>query len=280
MKVIDTTPQPLLKALIYGNSGVGKTTLLGSACECEETSPLLVLDAGGQPISLRFSEPPPLILELEDVGDLNAPYAWLSEQQPWAMIEEHHESVPFASAVWNFFGGVQGKFKMVAIDSITHVQRLMGDLIVGNRFVSPGDIPKALEGWGQWRKMLGGTDNIAKRFYSLPMHVMLTALTRHSELPTMGIVQYYPFLRGQSALEVPSRAELVGRLMSLHVLPSSQTKQLKEGEPSVFEKAFNVLITQIGRDYDAKWQGLKTEPEYILAPTMRKLLDILKGGVK
>lgn len=267
--------EPLLRALIYGNSGAGKTTLLGTACECEETYPLLVLNAGGNPISLRNFEPPPLILTLESLSDLNDPYKWFSEDQPWNYIEAHHERSPFASAVWTFFNGEESKFKMVAIDSLTYLQRMAGDELVGNQAVLPGTQPKALEGFTDWRKMLNQTVNIVERYVHLPLHVWFTALTRHNDVPTLGVTMFYPFLLGQSSLEVPSYAEMVGRLLPTRTLPTSQSQALKKASPSEFEQAYNVLVLQAGRDYDANWKGVDDPPEFILDPTMRKILDYL-----
>lgn len=278
MKQVNLEKPAWLKALIYGQSGVGKTYLLGTACLCDDTFPLLVLNAGGQPVSLRNFRPAPLVLTLESVADLNEPYFWFSEDQPWERVEKRHKAHPFYHAVWEYFGHEQHKFRMVAIDSITHIQRLLGDKIVGNENVPPGSIPKAVEGFGNWREMLGGTVNIAEKWYKkVPCHVWMNALTRHNEVPTLGLTMYYPFLQGQSSMEVPSHAELLGRLLSMKKLPGSQSQALQRAEPTEFESAFNVLVTRPGRDYDAKWQGVVPEPEYVLAPTMQKLIDILRA---
>lgn len=279
MKQVQLEEAVYLRALIYGNSGVGKTRLIGTACNCEDTYPLLVLNARGQPITLRLFEPSPLVLELEEVSDLNAPYNWFRKDQPWEVVEEKTHTGPphpFFQAVHDFFGGEPNKFKMVAIDSITHLQRMGGDHIVGNKNVAPGDMPKALEGFGSWRKMLTWTANISNLWYQLPLHVVMTALTRHSEMPTLELTKFYPFLQGQSALEVPSHAEMVGRLLTLKDMVGAELTALKKREEeSELKQAWNILITTIGRDYDAKWQGLEKQPPYVLEPTMQKLINIL-----
>lgn len=123
--------------------------------------------------------------------------------------------------------------------------------------------------------MRSQTVNIARMFFSLDMHVVLTALTDHLFIEAMGLTEYTPMLSTKASMEVPSHAEIVGRLLSVESLNSKQILGLK-GTIKSLEGAFNVILLQGGRDFFAKWQGVKAPPDAITDPTARKLLACLE----
>jgi hypothetical protein len=90
-----------------------------------------------------------------------------------------------------------------------------------------------------------------------------------------------PLLEGQSSREVPSHAELLGRLVPVSVMTKGKMETVvavavKEGEPD----PYNVLMLKGTRQFIAKWQGVHSAPSAIVAPTMSKLLDILYAQKK
>lgn len=275
MKVEKLEHNPLLRALVYGDSGSGKTYLMGTAMDCERTSPLLVLNARGQPISLRHFDPKPLVLTVEKMSDFNNIYAWFRDGQS---REGNIAKTPEIKYCLQYLDelGVE-KFKTLGVDSITHVQRVSRDLIVGRDATSKiGDIPHTTDP-RQWGQILGQLTRVADEFYKLPVHVVLTALARHNDIPTLGITMYHPFLWGQSALEVPSHAEVVGRLLPIASMEQRQVARLEKAFENVFknEEPFNVLLTKGGRNFIAKWQGPMDPPSVVISPTMEKLIDVI-----
>lgn len=274
MKVESLDRTPYLRALFYGDSGSGKTTLLGSAMECPETTPLLVLNAGGQPISYRRYDPRPLVLTVEALRDLNPIYKWFELGQPRnrtkdatiQMLEEWLDQNKY------------DRFNSLALDSITHVQRVALTELTGGD-IPPGDVPpqSQIQHWG---RVLAVVTNIADKFFGkLPVHMMMTALTRRDEIASLGLTMFAPFLWGQSGLEVPSHAELVGRLMAMSTIPTREQKQITDAVTKRgADEPFNILYTEGGRDYIAKWQGVADPPPAIIAPTVGKLIAILKRG--
>lgn len=303
MKQHKLEKSPTLKLLVYGDSGSGKTHLIGTFQECPETSPVLVLNARGQPVTLRHFDPPPLVLDLESMKDFNVPYQWIKAGQPWEPVEKAAttdkvaswggvDPTPFLKAIWNYFDSVCGnpgteelmetgrsgtfKFKTAAVDSITQVQRIALDAIVGNVDALPGDDlkPTQIQHWGA---ALGQLTKLADLYYQLPINVILTALTRRDTIQAMGLTLFCPFIWGQSSLEVPSHAEIVGRLINIESMRQKQATAVRSEHPQEFANAFNVLLTRGGRTYMAKWQGVLNPPDLVISPTAQKLIGIVNA---
>ncbi len=283
MKVESLNEAPLIRALFYGDSGSGKTRLIGSAMECAATSPLLVLNARGQPISLRAYDPRPLVLTIEKMTDFNVVWDWFMAGQPthdWnpgqppkttvdEMCEYLYHLPHYTSPEGVYREGSPSKFKSIAIDSITQVQRISLDGVVGNAQKKPGDMPQQTQ-IQHWGRTLAQLTKLADLFYQLPVNVFINALTRHNEIKALGITMYHPFLWGQSALEVPSYAELVGRLVTVESLSTRKVQGLMQAE-GMTEEPFNVLLTRGGRNFIAKWQGVTDPPEFVINPTIARI---------
>jgi len=95
----------------------------------------------------------------------------------------------------------------------------------------------------------------------------------------MGLTMFYPFIWGQSSLELPSLAEIVGRMVPIEGLNASQAMALKRNLPREMQSAWNVLLTKGGRNFMAKWQGIRENPSVVLNPTVSKVIEIMETHV-
>lgn len=289
MKPVVLEQTKLIKALIYGDSGSGKTTLAGTAMEHPATRPVLFLNARGQPVSLAGFDPPPLVVEIETFKDFNIPYAWFEDgQQRGTWLKYSGDGGVGSKAIafnpqaefavmcadyldrWGF-----DKFNTVVVDSITHVQRIAIAQAVGQRSVKPGDVPKPTEiqHWGSVLRMMA---NLTDLYYRLDINVIMTALTRRDQIRDMDTTLFCPFLWGQSALEVPSHAEILGRLVVADTLTAKQRIDLgMPRDAKAKDTPYNVLLTKGGRNFMAKWQGAISPPDSIPAPTVTKIWEVL-----
>ena len=291
-----------LRALFYGDSGVGKTHLLSTAMQYAETSPMLVMNARGQPITFRrLGDNIPLVMSVNHMKDFNEIYSWVMDDQPLPKQLHDYEYIfgagPGASnedAVWQAKDLISNlpetwnyvfayllshkttRFKSIAFDSITQIQRIANNVVLDVPVEYVPDTIPSKRGYTEYQKLLDLLMRFADYHYKLPVHVFMTALCRHSEMVSSNITMYYPFLWGQAALEVPSYAELVGRLIKVDSLATQQARLIaKDSTLKQSEPPFNILLTQGGRDYIAKWQGPENPPDVVVDPTIEKLLNVL-----
>jgi len=262
---------------------------------------MLILNARGQPISLRFLENRPLVLTVKKMEDFNSIFAWMTDNQPmpkplqpfyteeggWQFTEEPLMDAivelpnPFNHIFWYLFQQSRAtRFKTLGIDSITQIQRIAGDLVVENAPLYIPDTVPNKRTYPHYQKLLDMLMKFADNHYMIPCHVLMTALCRHSEMPGDDITRYYPFLLGQGAHEVPSYAELVGRLVNVGSLTTRMIGDLSGKFVPEYsgEQPFNVLYTRGSRNFVAKWQGPESPPDVVINPTIEKLLNVIKAG--
>ena len=273
MKVESLNRVPWMRMLIYGDSGSGKTTLMGTAMECEETFPLLVLNARGQSISLRRFDPQPLILTIEDMKDFNIVYEFFKGGQNMKWLNT--QSPPLTDVMATYLESVDAnRFGSLGIDSVTHVQRVSMGGIVGTTPL-PGNIPPQTK-IQHWGRILAQMTNLSDLYFQLPIHVIMTALTRRDHIEAMGLVLFAPFLWGQAQLEVPSHAEVIGRLMCTSTIPIQEQRMVEQAAAQASRDIpFNILYLQGGRDFIAKWQGVVDPPLMMAVPTVSDMMRVI-----
>lgn len=172
-----------LNVLIYGESGVGKTTLAGSADSVPNMRPVLVIDIEGGTESLRHSYP-----EVEHVRVSS----WKEMQ---AVYDDIHRG--------------RHDFQTVVLDSLTEIQKfdmynIMADLAKTRPDLDP-DIPSMRE----WGKNLEHMRRFVRGFRDLPINTLFTALVKSDKDARTGATKYRPSLSGKLADEVAAFLDIV-----------------------------------------------------------------------
>lgn len=260
MQRIKLSKRSRLKLLIYGKPGKGKTTFAATAGLDDRTAPVLWIDAGGNPIVItRLKDARIDVLQIDALGDLTAIYTWLKAGQP-------------AKNAFALENGLTPPYKTIVFDGISHMQRLSFDAIMNTGDLAPGLIPPKPE-WTHYRSVLGQMIGIASKFYTLPLHVIVTALEHPDPrflIPgqtNSQYIYYEPLLAGQSVDEFPGWALNVGRVALTSTYDDMVIKDLKA------DGTYNILQFLATRYVDAKDQH--DFGPYHANPSVRKLLDIM-----
>jgi len=264
MRRVLLSPRSRLRLLIYGKPGSGKTTFAGSAAKDDRTSPVLWIDAGGNPIvltriGLTADDPRITVLAIDKLSELADIYKWFKAGQP-------------ANDIVALENSLTPPYKTLVFDGITHLQRLSFDAIMNTGDLAPGLVPPKPE-WGHYRSVLGQMIGIASKYYTLPIHVIVTALEHPEQrflVPGESSTQYVfrePLLAGQSVDEFPGWALNVGR-MAL-----TSTYEDKVIRANKAEDSYSLLQFKATRFVDAKDQH--NFGPFHADPTIKKLLDIM-----
>jgi hypothetical protein len=247
-----------LKLLLYGQAGSTKTRTSATAAMDPRTSPALMLEQAGNPISLRDFKTLPDIIHISQLEDYNPFYEWLAAGQPI----EH----PVVKAF-----DLHPPYKSLIIDGITEVQRYSFQIVTGSRNVGPGSFPASTE-IQHFNKVLGQMVNFARLFFSLPMHVIMTSLEKEDKDETTGLISYKPLLWGQSSGEVCGYAFVVARLVHRAKLEKGVLKAM---EDSITDETVSVALFRPSGKYVAKDQMGMGVP-FMADPTITKMLDLIE----
>jgi hypothetical protein len=174
---------PFLNILIYGESGVGKTTLAGSSDDVPMMRPVLFIDMEGGTESLRSTYPDVEFIRVTTWQEMQGVYSELAS-------------------------GKTG-INTVVLDSLTEIQKfnmynIMTDLIVARPDLDP-DVP----GMREWGKNLEQMRRYVRNFRDLPMNTIFTALARVDKDQKTGLTTIRPSLSGKMAEEVAAFLDIV-----------------------------------------------------------------------
>lgn len=180
-----------LNVLVYGDSGVGKTTLMSTA-----PGPILLLDMEGGVLPLRGREID--IVKVETPKDLKEAFKVLKED---------------------------GKYKSVVLDSITEMHKIVLEHVIKtNPTVSRayGDQP-SLSDYGRVAELMRRN---LRAFRDLPIHTLFTALAQDVKDETDGTITRLPNLPGKLAYEIAGYMDIVGLMI---VQEDKENGEIKRG---------------------------------------------------
>lgn len=266
MKRITETESAHLKLLLYGRPGSTKTRTAATAALDPRTAPVLHLDMGGNPLSIRDFEYKPDIVRLDKFSDLDAAYDFLT----W-MHANNRGKVAIPKLVAEL--GLRTDYKTVIIDGVSELQRDAFMDETGNRGKGPGArlVARQIQHYGA---VMAQLSYMAYLFYKLPMHVIITALEKEDTTSSGGVF-YRPMLDGQAAGMVASYAYSVIRMVPISRLTKKQIDTLKDAGHVITKQDYGIAMLRPSNDYDAKDQsGIGSA--YVIGPTMTRFLDAIE----
>lgn len=238
-----------LKLLVYGEPGVGKTTLAGSAQDDNRSSPVLFANVEGGMLSVADRNP--------DAMDLSTVKE--AEELFWFLARGKHE------------------YKTVVIDSLSELQlnnleeiatEAVGKTSKGGKSrTSPDDI---------WQEDYGVSTiqlrRVIKKMRGLPLHVIYTCLTRHDQDADRNEV-VGPALTPKLQNTAMGNVDVVGYLYT-----SERVEGEGEEQRIIVER--KMLCQPVG-----KWQAKDRSPSgrlgrSLVNPTMTSILDRIVGPAR
>lgn len=202
MKLLSTKDRELnyIRALVYGDSGVGKTTSLRTLPE--KTTIIATAERGSLPLRNHDYA----VLQFDSWADVRTLLEYFLHPDK---IEDDATKA-----------ALDGK-KTLAIDSLSelsdlcvrHIVQVDRRRLIRDRTDQKKDTPQGvyeeqmtMEDWGLYRtRML----NLISAFCHLPIHVVMTCLASWSKNKQGGDVYRTPNLSGKAALECPAYFDLV-----------------------------------------------------------------------
>lgn len=225
--------------MIYGDSGAGKTRLLGSCDAVPEMRPILIIDVEGGTLTLSTTYPEAEIVRVQ---------SWQEMQN---LYDELHKG--------------DHPYRTVGIDSLTEIQKFSMYQIMKDVVAKDGDRDPDIPGLREWGKNLEQIRRFVRAFRDLPMNTIFTALQVTSKDPKTGTVTTRPGLPGKLSSEVAAFLDIVTYLY---------VKNRKEGD-EIVRKRF--LLTGATENQVAKDRSGRL-PLVIEEPTMREIYDYAISG--
>lgn len=233
-----------LNVLIYGEPGVGKTTFASTA-----PRPILWLEAEGGTHSIADTEG----IDIVKVGGL----------ETYRDVLKYLYANPDA-------------YKTVVLDSITETQAAMLKEIMQNVVSDDYSRNEFMPQFAEWGQVTGVMREIARAFRDLPMHTVITALTREDKDELTGKTRVKPRMTPALAEEIPAYMDAC--LFMYAATPQAgeaDANGIKSDEDGV-TVVRNVLLQPTGK-YTAKVRAPQGRdvPDFITDPTFDQIADIV-----
>lgn len=175
-----------LNMLIYGEPGAGKTFLLGTAEDYEDTSPMLLIDIEGGTLTLRRRN-----VDVVQVRSMK-------------QLEEIHKEL---------VNDTEGYYKTVGIDSLTELQKLDMRTVMQEQFNKrPDSTDLYVPSQREWGKSGERVRMVVRAFRDLEINTLVTALMSSDKDEKTGLVSYFPSFPGKLRSEIPGFFDVVGLL--------------------------------------------------------------------
>lgn len=185
-----TSPDQIeyLNLLVYGEFGIGKTYLCGTAQDHPETSPILLLDIEGGTVTLRHRPD----IEVVQVRSLD-------------QLVKIHEQLRVNN---------NGHYRTVIIDSLSELADLDMREVMRKMLQSRPDRDPDVADKREWGIVRTHMRKIVRAFKDLPMNTIMTALLLQDKDDITGKTTFYPSLSGKMKTEIPGFFDVVGHMSS------------------------------------------------------------------
>jgi len=241
-----------LKMIVYSPPGHGKTTLLGTAAGDPRLSPMLLIEFEGGTRSIRSKVKK---ISIDQLGKEKPKVDVIHtvEIRTWGDFD----------LVYDFLLTADHPYRSIGLDSLSEMNYLNMQTVLLDAGIQDKnrdlDVPEQrdyLRSASQMRRLV-------RYFRDLPMHVFMTSGAQQGQDPRTKTSMMMMSLTGKLVFEIPGLFDVVGYLAMV------------DQEDGATERW---LFTQPTGRFDAKdrTEGGKLG-EYIVNPTLPKILDLVEG---
>lgn len=188
-----------IKLLVYGPSGHGKTTLLGTAIDDPRLRPMAFLNFEGGTISIASKTRD---IAVDDLGHPEEGLIDVVDVQSWGDFDRVYEKLR----------GLTNVYRSIGVDSLTEVNYLnLRDAVSLATQADPkhdADIPEMRD----YQRSAVRLRALVRQFRDLDAHVFFSALSQDSENSQTGLSERRPALTGKLSEEIVGLLDVVGYL--------------------------------------------------------------------
>lgn len=247
-----------LKLLVYGNYGVGKTTLACTAHEVPSMRDVLMINAEAGDLSVSdFDIDEITVQDFRTLGRINE---YLRQHCKARDEGDDKRLCELEAAV----RGVEvadikepRRYRTVIIDSLTELEAYCFNQLLGITDTTRLDDETQSAEWSEYKKNHTMMQRVVRAFRDLPMHVVFTASEQFQQ-DEQKRYKFSPDLTGKLSKKIQGFMDMVGYLAVG-----------KEGEKTI--RRLYVSPSPAGK-YDAKHRYSAFKGEFFTEPTIGKIL--------
>lgn len=254
------TKATYLKLLVYGDYGVGKTYLAGTACEVEEMHDVLMINAEAGDLTLS-------VFEGLDIITCNT-YKQIARVQEFL---KHHCAARDADDTKRLCE-LEARFRQcdiseikkprkyvtVIADSLTEIEEYCMYQLLGISDTTRLDEETASPEWAEYKRNHNMIKRLVRGYRDLPMHVIFTCAEQWVQDETKKF-KFSPQMTGKLAKQIQGFMDMVGYLV---------VGQGKEGDELI--RRLYVQPSPTGK-YNAKCRFSEFKDPYFQNPTIEDI---------
>ena len=248
-----------LKALIYGNYGVGKTTLACSSLEVSAMNNVLIINAESGDLSVEHLEELDSI-PVKNFKALGQIEEFLKQHCKARDSDDRDKLIAMEAALKDVEPGSikePRKYRTVILDSLSELEAYCFNQLLGITDTTRLDEEVQSAEWTEYKQNHTMILRVVRAFRDLPMNVIFTCGEKYTQDETKKF-KYVPALTGQLSKKVQGFMDMVGYYV-----------QAKKGDE--ITRRLYVMPSPTGR-YDAKHRYQSFKGEYFEDPTIGNIL--------
>ncbi len=248
-----------LKLLIYGNYGVGKTTLACSALEVESMSNVLMINAEAGDLSVDNMDNLDAITvtDFRALGRINE----FLKQHCKARDEGNIDRLRTMEATLRECEEDEietpRQYRTVILDSLTELEAYCFNQLLGITDTTRLDEETQSAEWGEYKQNNTMILRVVRAFRDLPMHVIFTCAEKYTQDETKKF-KYTPDMTGKLSKKIQGFMDMVGYYA-----------QGKDGD--TIQRRLFVMPSALGK-YDAKHRYQSFKKDHFVDPTIGSML--------